>query len=252
MKRKAEGPDEDGPKRKWLRSYETAPAQWLNVYGRSSYAAMPNKDVFARACEPLKFCEWGTELGSGGRERRGVGLNRGIHALKEFVDYNEEECVKKVNKVLLKNEVCTEFYKELGVLSPSLKYCLARRDYTQASGAVGRRCVADSHGSSLEETRTPEGLRRHSATVYAFLDVHSKSALRTIMKWQAAGGLSYVADVHRRLMEGFRAHGNEPHATVSHTEVSLDEFLEAVVSRHSQRGDPDAGSGGYVTNEFWG
>ena len=70
------------------------------------------------------------------------------------------------------------------------------------------------------------------------------------MKWQAAGGLSYVSDVHRRLMEGFRAQGNEQYSAISHPDVSPGEFLDVVVSRHSGTDDPDAGGDGYVTNDW--
>ena len=66
---------EVGPKRKWLRAYETAPAQWLNVYGASQYVDKSNREVFTRASESLKHVEWGTEMASKGVERRGVSVS---------------------------------------------------------------------------------------------------------------------------------------------------------------------------------
>ena len=65
----------------------------------------------------------------------------------------------------------------------------------------------------------------------------AKIALRGIMRWQSMGGAAYVADVHRRMLECWRYHGNETHESKGKSEVSEEEFIDAVLHRHG------AGSG---------
>ena len=61
--------------------------------------------------------------------------------------------------------------------------------------------------------------------------------------------MSYVGDVHRRFLEGFRTNGNEAYPEVGHCDVSLEEFLESIVKRHSQRDESTEYRDGYTPNE---
>jgi hypothetical protein len=70
-----------GEPRKYLKTWETAPAQWLNSAGMSRYGTMNNADLFKRAALPLQFTAYGTELADPGEDRRGVGINRSMYAL---------------------------------------------------------------------------------------------------------------------------------------------------------------------------
>ena len=86
--------------------------------------------------------------------------------------------------------------------------------------------------------------------VYAFLDTGSKSALWSVMQWQAAGGMSYVADVNRRLMEGFRSYGNASHLAAGQCDVSFEEFMEGIFDYHKEAEDSGVTTDAYEVNEL--
>ena len=83
----------DTKKREYLKVFETMPAQCLNVYGPSKFAKLSDKQVWTEMQEPLKSgAVWMSEMCSKEPERRGVGINRFIHAMKTFCEYQKDPC----------------------------------------------------------------------------------------------------------------------------------------------------------------
>ena len=113
LKRKAE---EQGT-RENLRVYETMPAQMLNAYGMAGFAKMDQEKVWEALNKPLKTgAKYMTELCSAEEERRGVGINRFLQVLVEYMKYQKTERVRKHNEFILKAEINTQLYKEIDVI----------------------------------------------------------------------------------------------------------------------------------------
>ena len=82
--------DSGGSKRKWLKVFETPPVQMLNAYGEAKYAKMSDPLVWEQLSKPLKTgAEYMTELCSTEPERRGVGINRFLHAVIAYCEYTQ-------------------------------------------------------------------------------------------------------------------------------------------------------------------
>ena len=58
-------------------------------------------------------------------ERRGIGINRMLHAAKLFCEYQNDTTTKSQNKTVLKKALFVELYEEIFRILPSLAYCLA-------------------------------------------------------------------------------------------------------------------------------
>ena len=81
-KRKAE----DQGDREFIRIYETMPAQMLNSYGMAGFSQMNQEKVWEELNKPLKTgAKYMTELCSAEEERRGVGINRFLQVLVEYL-----------------------------------------------------------------------------------------------------------------------------------------------------------------------
>ncbi|CAK0836325.1 unnamed protein product [Prorocentrum cordatum] len=202
----------DQKKREWLKVYETLPAQLLNVYGPSKFAKL--KD----AQEP---------------ERRGVGINRFIHAMKTFCEYQKDPSVMAGNKAVLKEQMYNDLYKEIDEILPALQYCLAPEKQPEKKGAALLR-ASGTDDAVLATAKTGPELDKYAKQVYDWLDKTKLSRVRMMANWQSCGGLAFVAQCHHRATTCFRYHGNSFHgAGPSQHEVSLQDFQAAVKLRHS-------------------
>ncbi len=73
---------EAGHKRKWLKAFEQAPAQMLNVYGQAKHDVLSDEQVWQDTSKELKSgAAYMSEFCDPEDERRGVGANRSIHAM---------------------------------------------------------------------------------------------------------------------------------------------------------------------------
>ena len=86
----------DGIQREYLKVFETLPPQLLNAYGQAAYTKQSDEEVWRQLCVPQKSgAKYMTELCSKELERRGIGINRFIHAVVEYIKYQETETTKK-------------------------------------------------------------------------------------------------------------------------------------------------------------
>ena len=96
-----------------LRVYETLPAQLLNAYGMASFAQMEQEKVWEDMNKPLKTgAKYMTELCSAEKERRGVGINRFLQVLVEYLKYQKTDRMMKQNEFILKPEIYEKLYKD--------------------------------------------------------------------------------------------------------------------------------------------
>jgi len=231
--KKVVNPDMDkGTKRTWLKVFETMPVQMLNAYGQAKFARRSDKEVLHHLCQPLKSGAVSmTELTSPTEERRGIGVNRFLHAEKLYLEYQNQEEVKRGNGIIMKEELYNEFYAESRRILPSIVYCLAPKKAYEKKGASSLRESALEHTTSEGIAKTPELLASHAKIVYDWLDNAKPSRIRMLQNWQAAAGQSYVSSVHHRGITCFRYCGNTDHKENDHS-VSLTEFQAAIKIRH--------------------
>ena len=224
----------DQKKREWLKVFETLPSQLLNVYGPSKFAKLSDKQVWTEMQEPLKSgAVWMSEMCSKEPERRGVGINRFIHAMKTFCEYQKDPSVQAANTAVLNPKMYEEFYKEIESILPSLQYCLAPKKQYEKKGAAALRASGMDAAVQADGKTEPE-LDQHAKKVYEWLDKSTLSRVRMMAHWQSCGGLAFVAQCHHRAATCFRYHGNSFHgAGPSQQEVSLTEFQAAVRIRHT-------------------
>ena len=217
-------------KRKWLKVFETMPAQMLNAYGPAKYAKLSDEEVWQHLNAPLKSgAEYMTELCDGTAERRGVGLNRWLHAVKVYCEWQNDPEVKKQNQVLLKEDKFKEVYEEIASILPLLEFCLAPRKVSAKAGASCLR--ASGMDQPTVERKDESALDAKAAKLYEWLDVSKVSRIRMLMHWQASAGLSYVASVHHRGTQTFKYEGNRLHGEQA-AGITLVEFQDAIKSRH--------------------
>jgi hypothetical protein len=98
-------------------------------------------------------------------------------------------------------------------------------------GLSGAGMMRSSAGTSEKDTKDPEDLKKHGKKVYDYMRLDI-SRVRMLINWQTAGGLSYVCATHHRAAMAFLKFGNKEHEGKCKPEVSLLEFLDAIVSRH--------------------
>ena len=98
-----------------------------------------------------------------------------------------------------------------------------------------------SSSTTTRTTQDDETLKKNARQLYKFFDTSNQSTLRGIIRWQAAGGMTYVTDVFRRLLESFRYHGNSQHEGIPASEVDVEDCVAAVLSRHSAPRRADGG-----------
>ena len=105
------------------------------------------------------------------------------------------------------------------------------------NGALSlRRGVSAVH--PVEPKSIPE-INRHAKVVYEWIK-RPKSYIRIIHSWQAAGGLSFVANVCHISMQCFFEYGESKHSTSSGSSVSLEEVQRCIVHRHESVGMEEA------------
>ena len=140
LKRKA---TEQG-ERESLRVYETMPAQLLNGYGMAAFWTMNPEKVWEEFNKPLKTgAKYMTELCSAEPERRGVGINRYLQVLVEYLKYQKSENMRKQNEIILKDDIYAQLYKEIETIYESATYCLAgKKAYTKSGGQGLRSSVS--------------------------------------------------------------------------------------------------------------
>ena len=221
--------DSKGAKRSWLKVYETLPPQMLNAYGPAKFSKMSDSEVWRHLATPLKSCGmYMTEMASDTAERRGVCVNRWLHAVKVFCEYQQQPGIRKANDSLLNSTKCSELYDEITRILPSLSYCLAPQMHKAKTGASSLRSGMQTE--SVGVTRDEGELDSHAKILYEWLDTSKVSRVRMLLHWQSAGGLSYVAAVHHRAAQCFRYQGNSQHG--DDAVVSLLDFQAAIKSRH--------------------
>jgi hypothetical protein len=230
----------EGKKRPWLKVFETLPAQMLNAYGPAKFAKMSDSDVWQHFSTPLKSgAMYMTELCSKEEERRGIGINRWLHAVKVFCEYQKEPGMQKANEALLVPTKCSGLYEEIARILPSLEYCLAPQKAKEKSGASSLRS-SGIQSNAVGIQKDPLELCKHAKLLYEWLDTSKVSRVCMLLHWHSAAGLSYVAAVHHRGAQCFRYEGNSLHGS---REVTLEEFQACIKNRHQ------VGSSGIQTED---
>ena len=216
-------------KRAWLKVYETLPCQMLNAYGPAKFAKLSDETVWAALSEPLKSGGmYMTELCSMEPERRGVGINRMLHAMKLYCEYQKTADVMKQNKAIIKEAMYDKVYQEIENILPHLEYCLApKKQYTKA----GSSALRSSGLEAVVSRRSDSDLDAHAKALYEGLQTNKISRLRMLVHWQSAGGMSFVAGCHHRAAQCFRYFGEALHEREG-KEVSLTAFQNCIKERH--------------------
>ena len=133
----------------------------LNAYGPAKFVKMADTDVWRHFATPLKSgALYMTELVSVNPERRGVGIDRWLHAVKVFCEYQQEAGTRKHNEALLETKKCSELYEEIDRILPSLAYCLAPQKQRAKEGASSLRSSGmetNAGGTGTDDTE----LNRH-------------------------------------------------------------------------------------------
>ena len=221
--------------RETLRVYETLPAQMLNAYGMASYSQMPHDKVWEEMNKPLRSgARYMTELCSADPDRRGVGINRFLQVLCEYLKYQASPAVRAQNEFILKPEHMVSIYKEVDALLPRIQYLLAgKKPYVKQGSASLRTAVSlESDGSA---SKTQPRLKEEAMFLYKWLQL-PQSRLRMLIQWQSAGGLPYVCGTHLLASNVFVAMGNKCHPGTE-TGISQEEFQTAILKRHQSELD---------------
>ena len=222
-----------GEKRPWLKVFETPPAQLLNAYGRAKYTKTGDKDMWVHMSQPLKSgAAYMSELCSDQAERRGIGLNRWLHAMVSFCQYQKTSEARAQNQFIMHEARLKEVYDEIDRILPSLEYCLAPKKVSEKTGASALRAAEASAVSDTGSTKDPALLDKHAKVLYDWLQPDAVSRIRMLATWQACGGLPFVASVYHRATQCFKLYGNHFHAS-SGDGISLDEFQQSIKIRHS-------------------
>ena len=156
-----------------------------------------------------------------------------VSAMVHYIEHNQTDLNKKVNKIILSEKVYKEFSDEMELMLPAFKYCLApKKDYKPKQGASSLRSGSISSVSQTTEKKDNAKLEKYAAAIYEWMDVKKVSRIRMVMNWQAAGGLSFVVATHHRATQCFRYVGNMKHEE-NKKEISLAEFQECIRARHA-------------------
>ena len=220
---------EDQGTRENLRVYETMPAQLLNAYGMAAFPTMEKEKVWEDLNKPLKTgAKYMTELCSAEEERRGVGINRFLQVLVEYLKYQKTEGMMKQNKFILKEEIHTQLYREIEMIYPSAVYCLAGKKQYQKKGASSLRSGVSFDPAA--DKKCADTLKNHAKILYDWITVR-QSRLRMLMAYQSAGGVPFVSGTHLLGVQCFLSCGNAYHETGDKS-VSMEVFQNAIVKRH--------------------
>ena len=117
-----------GQKRKWLRVYETVPSQVLNGYGASKYFRLEDEGVWKHMNYALKTgAQYMIELCDESPERRGVGINRWLQVLNEYMNHQISTRGRKHNEFVLNPSIFKEVYEDIDKYHASVKALLATK-----------------------------------------------------------------------------------------------------------------------------
>ena len=229
-KRMKTGSGDMGELRSYLRVFETLPVQCLNAYGEHKMSKMSEKALWEHFCKPLKSgaC-WMTELCDQTAERRGIGLNRWLLAVKEYCDMQRRAQRRTENEYIMKAELVADLYKEIDWIYAALEYCLAPKKVSERKGASAVR--SSSRVTPADESKPKAELEKHAKVLWEWLDTGKVSRVRMLMNYQCGGGQPYVAAMYHRGTQCFKYYGNLSHS--SSCAVTLEEFQAAIVARHN-------------------
>ena len=226
--------------RTWLRVYETLPAQLLNAYGIARHVSMSDEEVWGELVKPLKSgAVWMTEYAAKSAERRGVGINRFLMAVLNWLLQQRTDDYKRRNKYVLNPKIYEELYTEIEEIYPAMEYCLAPKMKAAKSGANVLRQSADVREASTVKDKSH--LDKYAKQIYEWMN-QTTSRVRMLLNFQSDGGLPYGAATYHRATQCFILHGNKFHDGVGNA-VCLLEFQEAIQVRH-RIGSPGITAGG--------
>ena len=228
---KRQNAEQKGEPRKYLKVWETVPSQLLNAYGLGSWQQKPHEAVWEQLVKPLPTgAMYMTELADSDVERRGVGINRWLLSVQQYMLYQRKPAILQQNERMLKDEFVKGFYSEIESLLPPLKYCLAPKKVGEKKGASALRSggIVEEEDSSSMKSATQ--LDDHAKVLYDWFS-RKPSYVRMLMNWQAQGGLPHVSATHHLAATCFINYGNKYH-NGTEVSVSLSEFQAAVRSRH--------------------
>ena len=101
----------------------------LNSYGMAGFTQMSLEKVWEHLNKPLKTgAKYMTELCSAEEERRGVGINRFLQVLVEYLKFQKTNNVMTQNKFIMKDDLYTQLYKEIDMIYDAAVYCLAGKN----------------------------------------------------------------------------------------------------------------------------
>ncbi len=140
-----------------------------HMYGAVNLGAFIKK-MWKNFDKPLKSgALYMTEFCSKEPERRGIAINRWLHAVLLFCRYQKDAEVQKQNAALLNSEKCKELYAEIDRIMPSLEYCLAPKKAAEKTGAASLRSGV-STSQEASPGKDPGMLDTHAKTLYEWLD----------------------------------------------------------------------------------
>ena len=150
-----------------------------------------------------------TEYAAEDPERRCVAVNRWLPPIVAYCRYKKSSEAAEQNKYIMNEKVAREMYEEIEHASPAFEYCLVPRKIREKSGASMPRSSSEESTDAAEyAARDLELLDKCARELYDWMDAEKTPRARMMLKWQVAGGLSYVASVHHRATRCFRYEGN--------------------------------------------
>ena len=84
----------------------------------------------------------------------------------------------------------------------------------------------------VSDVKDVSKLKAEAKIVYDWLNL-KKSTVRAFSQWQAAGGLSFNANVYHTCMMAFIGSGNDHHVSGdADPKITLEEFQKCILARH--------------------
>ena len=226
---------EKGKKRAYMVIYENLPNTMMNMQGVAKYVKLTDPELWTMLCKPQKTgAIWHSEFCDPSAERRGIGMNRFLLAMKLFMEYQQEPAKRQGNDFLMRAELVSELYAEIDRVLPSIVACLAPKKEYRGNQQSLR---AAAHTPSQVLAPPDEELNRHATVIFHWLQIRNNvSRVRMMLHWQSAGGLTHIAAVHHRAAQVFKYCGNhrapaEYDANTAGT--TLSEFQECIRARWS-------------------
>ena len=110
----------------------------------AAYHTMDTPKIWEELNKPLRTgAKYGTELCSAEEERRGVGINRALQVLVEYLKHQKSDSMMQQNEFILKKEIYEQVYREIDVIYEAALYCLAaKKQYVKKGASAVRGAVA--------------------------------------------------------------------------------------------------------------